>query len=221
MNCAAVPAELVESELFGHEKGAFSGAAALRRGRFEQADGGTLFLDEIGDMPAPMQAKLLRVLQDGEFTRVGGSGDLKADVRVISATNRDLDALLQRRPLPRGPALPHQHADHPHSRRCATAPATCPRWPAHFAEAACRRNHWKARRFSGEALELLQPPAVEGQRARAEERGGARADPLGLRPHRGRRGAHGPAARPAARAARQCARPRARCATWSTPSSAR
>src|SRR5574341_472033 len=87
MNCAAVPAELVESELFGHEKGAFSGAVALRRGRFEQADGGTLFLDEIGDMPAPMQAKLLRVLQDGEFARVGGAADLKADVRVISATN--------------------------------------------------------------------------------------------------------------------------------------
>jgi two-component system, NtrC family, nitrogen regulation response regulator NtrX len=94
MNCAAVPAELIESELFGHEKGAFSGALAQRRGRFEQADGGTLFLDEIGDMSPSMQAKLLRVLQDGEITRVGGTGVVRVDVRLISATNRDLDALL-------------------------------------------------------------------------------------------------------------------------------
>src|SRR6187397_578650 len=95
MNCAAVPSELVESELFGHEKGAFSGAVSQRQGRFEQADGGTLFLDEIGDMPADMQAKLLRVLQDGTLTRVGGSGEIKVDVRLISATNRDLEALLE------------------------------------------------------------------------------------------------------------------------------
>src|SRR6185295_11032544 len=94
LNCAAVPAELVESELFGHEKGAFSGAVAQRIGRFEEADGGTLFLDEIGDMPAAMQAKLLRVLQDGELMRVGGTGTVRVDVRLISATNRSLDALL-------------------------------------------------------------------------------------------------------------------------------
>src|SRR5207247_3728337 len=87
MNCAAVPAELVESELFGHEKGAFSGAVAQRRGRFEQADGGTLFLDEIGDMAAPMQAKLLRVLQDGETARGGGSGEGRVEARVFWATN--------------------------------------------------------------------------------------------------------------------------------------
>ena len=94
MNCAAVPHDLVESELFGHEKGAFSGALVQRHGRFEEADGGTLFLDEIGDMPAPMQAKLLRVLQDGRLTRVGGSGEIQVDVRVISATNRDVNELL-------------------------------------------------------------------------------------------------------------------------------
>jgi DNA-binding NtrC family response regulator len=154
MNCAAVPAELVESELFGHEKGAFSGAAAQRRGRFEQADGGTLFLDEIGDMPAAMQAKLLRALQDGEIVRVGG-GELKVDVRVISATNRDVEALLQeghfREDLyyristlsVRVPSLRERRDD-------------VPALASHLLGAAARRNHWRPRRLSEEALELLR-----------------------------------------------------------------
>ncbi len=91
VNCAALPAELIESELFGHEKGAFTGATARKIGRFELADGGTIFLDEIGDLPLELQAKLLRVLQEGEFERLGGTATIKVDVRVIAATNRDLE----------------------------------------------------------------------------------------------------------------------------------
>ncbi len=91
LNTAAIPKELLESELFGHEKGAFTGAQALRKGRFEQADGGTLFLDEIGDMPAELQTRLLRVLSDGVFYRVGGHTPIKVNVRVIAATHQNLD----------------------------------------------------------------------------------------------------------------------------------
>ncbi|MDP5207612.1 sigma-54 dependent transcriptional regulator, partial [Alishewanella sp. SMS9] len=94
INCGAIPAELLESELFGHEKGAFTGAISTRKGRFELAQGGTLFLDEIGDMPQPMQVKLLRVLQERIFERVGGSQTLKADVRIIAATHRDLEVMI-------------------------------------------------------------------------------------------------------------------------------
>ncbi|QQQ12240.1 sigma-54-dependent Fis family transcriptional regulator [Aeromonas media] len=95
INCGAIPAELLESELFGHEKGAFTGAIAARRGRFELAQGGTLFLDEIDDMPLPMQVKLLRVLQERQFDRVGGGKAVQADVRVIAATHRDLEAMIR------------------------------------------------------------------------------------------------------------------------------
>jgi len=91
INTAAIPKDLLESELFGHERGAFTGAQTMRRGRFEQADGGTLFLDEIGDMPAELQTRLLRVLSDGQFYRVGGHQPVKANVRVIAATHQDLE----------------------------------------------------------------------------------------------------------------------------------
>lgn len=87
VNCGAIPGELLESELFGHEKGAFTGAISSSRGRFELAEGGTLFLDEIGDMPMPMQVKLLRVLQERIYERVGGTKPIQADVRIIAATH--------------------------------------------------------------------------------------------------------------------------------------
>src|SRR5213596_3239397 len=96
VNCAAMPSSLIASELFGHEKGAFTGASQRRRGRFELADGGTIFLDEVGELPQETQAALLRVLQEREFERVGGSRPIRADVRVIAATNRDLKTAIEK-----------------------------------------------------------------------------------------------------------------------------
>ena len=96
VNCAAIPEELIESELFGHEKGAFTGATQLRRGKFDLAHGGTLFLDEIGDMSLKTQAKILRILQEQKFERVGGTQTISVDVRVVAATNKDLKAEIQK-----------------------------------------------------------------------------------------------------------------------------
>ena len=120
VNCAALQENLLESELFGHEKGAFTGADKQRIGRFEQADGGTLFLDEIGDMSPNTQAKILRVLQEHEFERLGGTRTLKVDVRLIAATNRDLADDGRGRQVPRGPLLPPQRR---HDRDAAAARA--------------------------------------------------------------------------------------------------
>ena len=108
VNCAALPETLVETELFGHERGAFTGAQARRKGKFEQADGGTLFLDEIGELSPSTQAKLLRVLQGREFERLGGNETVRVDVRLITATNKDLETGAGRGDLPRGPVLPAQ-----------------------------------------------------------------------------------------------------------------
>ncbi|MES1172246.1 MAG: sigma-54 dependent transcriptional regulator [Bacteroidota bacterium] len=154
VNCAAIPPELIESELFGHERGAFTGATARRRGHFEMADGGTIFLDEIGDMILSAQAKVLRVLQSGEFTRVGGEQTLKVDVRVIAATNRDLQAAVaagQFRedlyfrlavvPL-RAPPLRDRADD-------------IPLLSAAFVEASCRENGMRPKAISDEALAIL------------------------------------------------------------------
>ncbi len=155
LNCAAVPAELIESELFGHEKGAFTGAAGRHIGKFEQADGGTLFLDEIGDMPLPMQAKLLRVLEEGEIERVGGDRPIRVDVRVIVATHRNLDELVRQNafrqdlyhriyvfPLPLPPLRER--------------PDDIPVLIAHFAPQVAAQNAWKEKIFAPEALEELK-----------------------------------------------------------------
>ncbi|MFZ5442237.1 MAG: sigma-54-dependent transcriptional regulator [Myxococcota bacterium] len=151
LNCAAVPHELIESELFGHEKGSFTGAVTARRGKFELADGGTLFLDEVGDMPAQMQAKLLRVLQEGEFERVGGSETLKVDVRVIAATNKDLEAEIHkghfREDLYFRLNVVQLHAP-PLRERKEDLPALIEA----FMEEACRKNGRKTLRLLPEAM---------------------------------------------------------------------
>jgi DNA-binding NtrC family response regulator len=155
LNCAAVPGELIESELFGHEKGSFTGAASRHVGKFEQAHKGTLFLDEIGDMPMVMQAKLLRVLEEGQVERVGGDRTIPVDVRVIVATHRNLEKLVQaggfRQDLYHRiyvfplvlPALRERAED-------------IPPLVAHFAAGVAEQNGWKPKPFEPGAIRELQ-----------------------------------------------------------------
>ena len=112
LNCASLAEGVIESELFGHERGAFTGAIQTHKGRFEIADGGTLFLDEVSEMSLATQAKLLRVIEDREFERVGGTRPIKVDVRLIAATNRRSRATRQRRQIPRRPVFPPESGDH-------------------------------------------------------------------------------------------------------------
>jgi DNA-binding NtrC family response regulator len=155
LNCAAVPAELIESELFGHEKGAFTGAAVRHAGKFEQADGGTLFLDEIGDMPVSMQAKLLRVLEEGEVERVGGDKPIKVNVRVVVATHRNLEDLVKQNAFRRD--LFHRIYVFPltlpplHER-----PEDFPELVAHFALQVAAQNGWKEKIFADDAIGELR-----------------------------------------------------------------
>jgi len=155
LNCAAVPAELIESELFGHEKGSFTGASGRHIGKFEQADGGTIFLDEIGDMPLNMQAKLLRVLEEGEVERIGGDKPIGVNVRVVVATHHDLEARVRDEKFRQDlfhriyvvplllPSLRERRED-------------IPGLVQHFAEQVCAQNSWKPVPFSTEAMEALQ-----------------------------------------------------------------
>jgi two-component system nitrogen regulation response regulator NtrX len=161
VNCAAVPTELIESELFGHERGAFTGAAAVRRGKFELADGGTLFLDEVGDMPQAMQAKLLRVLQENEFERVGGTETLHVDVRVLAATNKDLESEILagrfREDLYYRLAVVQLHAPPLRERR-----EDLPELISAFLLEACRHNGRRPLRLLPEAQALLTAQPYPG-----------------------------------------------------------
>jgi len=161
LNCAAVPAELIESELFGHEKGSFTGAAARHVGKFEQANHGTIFLDEIGDMPLAMQAKLLRVLEEGEVERIGGDKPVSVDVRVVVATHRDLEARVREDKF-------RQDLFHriyvfplmlpPLRERKEDIPALV----EHFAAQVSAQNGWKPVAFAADAMAALQTHAWPG-----------------------------------------------------------
>jgi two-component system, NtrC family, nitrogen regulation response regulator NtrX len=161
LNCAAVPAELIESELFGHEKGSFTGASGRHIGKFEQADQGTIFLDEIGDMPLSMQAKLLRVLEEGEVERIGGDKPVSVNVRVLVATHRDLGARVREEKFRQDlfhriyvfplvlPPLRERRED-------------IPGLVEHFAAQVCAQNGWKPVPFAVEAMAALQSHSWPG-----------------------------------------------------------
>ena len=155
LNCAAVPAELIESELFGHEKGSFTGASGRHIGKFEQADQGTIFLDEIGDMPLNMQAKLLRVLEEGEVERIGGDKPVTVNVRVVVATHRDLEARVREEKF-RQDLFHRIHVFPlllpPLRERRDDIPALVD----HFAAQVCAQNGWKPVPFTADAIEALQ-----------------------------------------------------------------
>jgi two-component system nitrogen regulation response regulator GlnG len=151
---AAIPQELMESELFGHEKGAFTGANNRREGRFEQARGGTLFLDEIGDMPAATQTRLLRVLQDGEFFRVGGVDSIKADVRIIAATHQKLESLVETGAF-REDLFHRLNVIRIHVPRLSERREDIPRLLMHFLAAASSELGVETKALSEEALNVL------------------------------------------------------------------
>ena len=154
LNMAAIPKDLIETELFGHEKGAFTGANSRREGRFEQARGGTLFLDEIGDMPAATQTRLLRVLQDGEFFRVGGVDSIKADVRIIAATHQKLESLVETGAF-REDLFHRLNVIRIHVPRLSERREDIPRLLTHFLAAASAELDVETKTLSEDALEVL------------------------------------------------------------------
>ncbi|MGD0620644.1 MAG: sigma 54-interacting transcriptional regulator, partial [Bryobacteraceae bacterium] len=155
VNCAAIPGELLESELFGHEKGSFTGAVTARKGKFELANGGTIFLDEVGDLHASSQAKLLRVLQEGEFHRVGGEQAIRVSVRVISATNRNLADLVEQQ----------KFREDLYYRLCVVPirvpslrerPGDIRTMAEYFLEEFCTRNNFRPKQFDVDVFPLLE-----------------------------------------------------------------
>jgi len=155
LNMAAIPADLIESELFGHEKGAFTGAQAQRQGRFEQANGGTLFLDEIGDMPADTQTRLLRVLSDGSFYRVGGHQAVTVDVRIIAATHQDLEALVTANKF-REDLFHRLNVIRVHLPRLADRSSDIPALANFFLEQAARELETECKELRPETIHFLQ-----------------------------------------------------------------
>ena len=161
LNCAAVPAELIESELFGHEKGSFTGAAQRHTGKFEQAHRGTLFLDEIGDMPPAMQAKLLRVLEEGEVERIGAEKPTAVNVRVVVATHRNLEQLVESGGFRRD--LYHRVVVFPvELPPLRQRPEDLPALVDHFARQVSAQNGWKPVPFADSAIEALKQYAWPG-----------------------------------------------------------
>jgi two-component system nitrogen regulation response regulator NtrX len=161
LNCAAIPAELIESELFGHEKGSFTGAAQRYSGKFEQAHRGTLFLDEIGDMPLTMQAKLLRVLEEGEVERIGGSKAIPVDVRILVATHRDLEALVSAGTF-RQDLFHRVHVFPIVLPPLRDRKEDIPPLVEHFARQVCAQNGWKPAIFTEDAVARLRDYAWPG-----------------------------------------------------------
>src|SRR5712664_1476444 len=161
INTAAMPKDLLESELFGHERGAFTGAQALRRGRFEQAEGGTLFLDEIGDMPAELQTRLLRVLSDGTFYRVGGHQPIRASVRIIAATHQELESRVKQR-LFREDLYHRLNVIRLRLPSLRERPEDIPLLSKHFLTTSARQLGVEPKRLSDEALQHLSRLELKG-----------------------------------------------------------
>ena len=169
VNCAAIPEELIESELFGHEKGSFTGATEKQIGKFEQADRGTIFLDEVGDMSAKTQAKVLRVLQEGEVERLGSARTIKVDVRVIAATNKNLEEEIEKGSFRED--LYFRLARHPDLRAAAARAA------ARTSRCSCgtssdffsRENNFRPKRVTPAAMDAAAALPVEGQHPRAAQ----------------------------------------------------
>ena len=172
VNCAAIPEELIESELFGHEKGSFTGATEKQIGKFEQADRGTIFLDEVGDMSPKTQAKVLRVLQEGEVERLGSARTIKVDVRVIAATNKDLEAEIEKGTFREDLVLPPQR-DSDSGPAAARSPRGCPGAGAALCRSVQPRQQPAAAALHAGGARVHAAGALEGQRPRAEEHGRA------------------------------------------------